>query len=361
MFESKHRKKILILQNELSAYNVPVYNLIAEHYELTLGFYSKDKSNQECNFVKKRFDIKRVGPLTFVKGLRKYVKNFDVVCIIPDMHVVSYCLLPYLSRKYKVVNWSIGFRVSYEHPYVTSRKHVFADRVFQSILSRCDATIFYMEKSKEFWEDTKLDMSKVFVAPNTTEVLPIEINTSKKNHFLFVGTLYKGKGLDLLLQAYKNAIDKEQIGNELHIVGDGEERQSIEDFIKQNHLEGKVVIHGAIFNEKVLVEKFSEALLCISPTQGGLSCPKSMGYGVPFVTKTTAITGGEIYHITPGVNGIMYEKDTDLTDILVDANRHPETYIEMGLKAKEYYDNHATINHMANGAMAAFEFALKQN
>ena len=352
--------KLLILQNELSAYNVPVYNIIAEQYDLTVGYYQKDKSKEECKFTKKHFETKTLGPLCFVKGLRKFAKDFDVVSIIPDMHVVSYCLIPFLPHSYKLTNWSIGFRVSYVHPYVTSRKHTLADYVFKKIISHCDASIFYMEKAKEFWRGTNLVLKKVFVAPNTTKVQSIEVDPAKKKNFLFVGTLYKGKGLDLLLQAYKKAVDVASIDNELHIVGDGEERQSIEYYVKKNNLESKVVLHGAIFDEVLLAQLFSEALLCISPTQGGLSCPKSMGYGVPFVTKTSAITGGEIYHITPGVNGIMYQNDDELEGILIEASQHPDKYLEMGSKAKEYYDNNATIYHMAKGAMAAFSYSLNR-
>ena len=33
------KKSLLILQNELSAYNVPDFNVIAENYDLTLAFY----------------------------------------------------------------------------------------------------------------------------------------------------------------------------------------------------------------------------------------------------------------------------------------------------------------------------------
>ena len=354
------KKKLLILQNELSAYNVPVYNIIAKHYDLTVGYYEKDKSKEECLFIKKHFETRKMGPLCFVKGLRKFAKAFDVVSIIPDMHVISYCLMPFLPHSYKLTNWSIGFRVSYVHPYITTRKHTLADVFFKQILSHCDASIFYMDKAKEFWRGTKLELNKVFIAPNTTTVLPIVLDPNKKKNILFVGTLYKGKGLDLLLEAYKVAIDRAHIDNELHIIGDGEERKAIETYVKENRLEDKVVLHGAIFDEEVLAKHFAEALLCISPTQGGLSCPKSMGYGVPFVTKYSAITGGEIYHITPGVNGIMYQDDNELVEILIDANQHPNKYIEMGEKSKEYYDNNATIEHMADGAMAAFAFALVQ-
>ena len=350
--------KLLILQSEISSYNVPVYNEISKHFDLTIGFYQKDKSKGECLFKKKLFEKYNIKSLVLIKEFREFVSTFDVVCIMPDMHIISYCLLPFLPRKNIVVNWSIGFRVSYVHPYYTDRKHVFADKVFQSILSHCDASIFYMEKSKEFWKGTSLDMNRVFVAPNTTEVVPIVLESEKGNNLLFVGTLYKGKGLDKLLASVKVVVDKGHKDMRLTIVGDGECRKELEDYVANNGLKDNVIFTGAIFDEKVLANHFAEALLCISPTQGGLSCPKSMGYGVPFVTRKDAITGGEIYHITPGVNGIMYEKDEELTSIIEDACKNPQKYIEMGVAAKDYYDNHATIKHMAQGAMEAFEYTL---
>lgn len=352
---------VLILQNELSGYNVPVYNAIAEHYDLTLAFYLKDKSNIQCNFKKVKLESKVIGPFTFIKGLNKLVSQFDVVSMIPNMRNPSYCRLPFMSRKYKLVNWSIGFRASYTHPYIVERKHVLADRIFQTILSKCDASIFYMEKAKEFWKNTPFDLSRVFIAPNTTDVVSIEIKPEIKKDILFVGTLYKGKGLDLLLDAFRQVVEEQHPQNNLHIVGEGSERQALEDYVAKHNLEEHVVFHGAIYDENVLAERFAHALLCISPTQGGLSVPKSMGYGVPFVTRKDAITGGEIYHITPGVNGIMYDKDEELKSIISDACSNPQKYVEMGIKAKDYYDNHATIKHMAQGAMDAFEFVLNKD
>ena len=353
-------KKLLIFQNELSGYNVPVYNLIAESYDLTLAFYLKDKSNMNCRFKKKRLSSFKIGPFRFIRGIRNLAKGYDVVCFVPNMRNPSFCMLPFLPHSYKLVNWSIGFRASYTNPYITDRKHVLADRLFQSILSRCDATIFYMEKAKEFWKGTTLDMSRVFVAPNTTEVVPIEIKPEIKKDFLFVGTLYKGKGLDLLLDSFRQVVEKLNPDTNLHIVGDGSERGALEEYVAQKNLSGNVIFHGAIYDENVLANRFAHALLSISPTQGGLSVPKSMGYGVPFVTRKDAITGGEIYHITSGVNGIMYERDENLIHILSDACQNPQKYVEMGMKAKEYYDNNATIKHMAQGAMDAFEYVLKR-
>lgn len=350
--------KVLICQNEISPYSVPVYNIIAAHYDLTVAYYLKDKSKIECKFKKIRFESRTYGPFTFIKKINKIRKDYDLVSFLPNFRVPSYAMLPFMPRHNGLVNWSIGFRASYTNPYVVDRKHVLADKIFQMLLSCSDASIFYMKKAKEFWKGTSLDMSKVFIAPNTTDVLPIEILPEQKKNFLFVGTLYKGKGLDLLLDAYRRVLEKIATPSKLHIVGDGLERSTLEKYVKQHNMVDNVIFHGAIYDENILADIYSRTLLCISPTQGGLSVPKSMGYGVPFVTKKSAITGGEIYHITSGENGIMYQYDNELSEIMMDACQHPEKYVEMGIRAKEYYDNNATVNHMAQGAMDAFEYVL---
>lgn len=354
------KNKVLILQNELSSYNVDVYNLLAEKYELTLGFYLKDKSQIKCNFQKIHLPYINKGCFVWIPGLKKIAESFDLVCFVPDMHVLSYCLLPFGCHKYKTVTWSIGFRCSYKHPYIPNRKHCLADEIFQFLLSKCDANIFYMEKSKEFWKNTSLKMKNIFVAPNTTNVKNIKCNVMKKNTFLFVGTLYKGKGLDLLLDSYKNAIRNKLNVPILKIVGDGEMRKDLENYINEYELSNYVKLEGAIFDEEKLAPYFAEALLCISPSQAGLSVPKSMGYGVPFVTKRDAITGGEIFHIHNGEDGYLYDSDDQLTMIMKDAIDNPQKYVDMGIKAKIYYENNASINHMAEGAIQAFEYSLNK-
>lgn len=351
--------KLLILQIEISSYNVSTYNEISKMYDLTLGYITRDKSSQECFFKKHHFKSTSIGPLTFVKGLRSFCQGFDIVCILPNLHIPSYCAIPFLPHKYCVISWSIGFRCSYEHSYTPERKHVFPDMFFQKILSKCDANIFYMSKSKDFWKGTSLRMDNVFVAPNTTDISEVEFKPELKKYFLFVGTLYKGKGLNLLLEAFKQFKQKNGSDISLVIVGGGEMEDELKSFVIENSLSESVIFTGPIYDEQLLSSFFQKSLLCISPTQAGLTVPKSMGYGVPFVTRKDAITGGEIYHITSGVNGIMYERDENLIHILSDACQNPQKYIEMGMKAKEYYDNNATIRHMAQGAMDAFEYVLK--
>lgn len=356
------KTKVLILQPDLKQYRCPTWNLIADKYDLTLGYLSTDGTKDcDCRYKKVQLPSRHFGSFLLTKGLGKYAKQFDVVIFMPDPHVPSFCLLPFLHHKYKLLTWSIGFRCSYVHPYLTNRKHDFFDKFYELMFKKVDANIFYMEKAKEFWKHSKLDLQHVFVAPNTTEVESIEIKPEKKRNILFVGTLYKGKGIDILLKSFQNAIKRTNKDSKLVIIGKGEMKNELESFVNRYDLSEYVEFTGAIYDEKLLAEHFQEALLCVSPTQGGLSCPKSMGYGVPFVCQKNAITGGEIYHMTSGVDGIMYDNSEDLTDVLVDAIENPDKYVEMGRKAKDYYLKHATPNHMAQGAIDAIEYVLNHN
>lgn len=355
----ENKLKVLIFQTEISAYDVESYNIISDSYDLTLAYFTKDKSAKECRFKKVKLESRKLGPLHFVKGVRGLAKQYDIVCIPPNFHLPSYCILPFLPHKNKIISWSIGFRVSYVHPYITDRKHNILDWCFKKVLDVCDANVFYMERAKEFWHG-QIDENKIFVAINTTQVEQINIDPDNKNSILFVGTLYKGKGVEKLLETYSILLEKTDKPLPLIIVGDGPERKYLEEFVKEHQLADYVSFKGAIFEETVLRDYYAQALISVSPYQAGLSVPKSMGYGVPYATRKDAITGGEIYHITDGVNGFMYENDEDLLTILLDASKNPLKYIEMGKRAKDYYDSNATVRHRAEGAMRAFAYVLSK-
>ena len=349
-------KKLLILQRVIAHYRIPIWNIIAEKYNLTIGYFENDFSaNKDCKFSVKKFDYNKIGPFIWVRNLRQFAKQFEVVCFMPDPHVLSYVSLPFLPHAYKLLTWSIGFRCSYIHPYALKRKHTLMDKVYSSIYNSVDANDFYMKQALEFWRDSEIDKSKVFIAPNTTAVEPIVVNPNPKKNILFVGTLYKGKGVDLLIKAFGDAISYTHANMKLIVVGKGEMKGELEHLVSDAKLEKYVEFTGAIYDESLLASYFQKALLCVSPLQGGLTCPKSMGYGVPFVCRKDAITGGEIYHMKNGVSGIMYDNNDELVDILKDSMINPHKYIEMGLSAKEYYDKFATPRCAAKGFIDALD------
>lgn len=355
------KPKLLILQNNLVEYRMPVFNALSDYYNLTVGYRDNDESVSNKRFESIRIETRKIGHLFFCKrGFYSFIKQFDIILFLTDLHNVNFCLLPITNRAIATVGWSIGFSCSYNKPFDVNRKHTLVDKFYYSVFSLCDSVLFYMKKSYEFWKRTNLNKDKVFFANNTTAVLPIKAEDKNRKDFLFVGSLYKEKGISVLIESFSSVIKR--FPNDttlLHIIGDGAEKNEIERMIHERNLDNRVILHGAIYDENELSEYFSKSLLCISPYQAGLSVPKSMGYGVTFVTRKDAITGGELYHITNGVNGILYEHDSSLPALLEDAIMNKDKYIQIGNNACDYYNNNATIEIMVRNIQDALEYALK--
>jgi glycosyltransferase involved in cell wall biosynthesis len=356
-----HRLKVLLLQSTLSRYNVSVYKIIAETVDLSVAYTIKNECEDEVPFNILKLNYKKICGLFFITGdFYGICSKYDVVIFLADMHHFSYCSLPFIRRKYKVIPWTIGIRSSYTRPYDLDRKKNFIDRLYGIILNRSDAMIFYMENAKRFWGNI-LDQKKIFIAPNTVEVFPVEnIGDEQKNRIIFIGSLYKEKEIYELINAYIEAKQGFNSNNILFldVIGEGEEYQNIKTFIEGHGLSDYIFLHGPIYNEKDLAKFFAKSLLCISPAQAGLSVLKSMGYGVTFVTRTNAITGGERLNIIDKQNGLLYSSKEELVSIVKDASENPGRYIMMGLNAKEYYNSFFTTNHMAKGFIDAVNYVI---
>ena len=353
------KKKVLLVLNTINDYRVETYNIINEQFDLTVAYNVSDSTKNECNFKKYKIGTKKFGPFN-IFGLEfwKLCKKYDAVITSFDIHNFEFSIIPFIKRKYKLLTWSIGFRCSYVHPYIVNRPHTILDRIAYNILQAADANIFYMEKAKEFWKSSKLDFNKIFIAPNTTSIAPSNLNC-EKNSILFVGTLYRGKGVDKLILAFAEAVKDSKSNITLDVVGKGEQSEELKQLAINLGLSERIIFHGPIYDEKLLADKFAKAILCVSPTQAGLTVPKSMGYGVPMVTRRDAITGGEIYHITHGFNGILYDRDDELPEILKKAIIKPAALVEMSKNAKKYYNSCALPKHQAQGVIDALNYALK--
>lgn len=346
--------KVLIIQNTISHYRVPIYNLIADKHDVDV-IYGYGDVPCGCRFNTIHMPIKNVWKITFFVGrLPQIARQYDVViAMLAPLWgtIVSMTINPF--RKYKMITWGIGVPASYSIHYDDSSKSLLGYKV----LIKCsDATIFYSDYPKEKYQKIGFQSNKLFVAHNTVKVE--EINSCEKNIFLFIGSLYKAKGIEILLKTYQKAKPIVIDMPKLIIIGGGEGYQDILDWVKNNQLEDSIELLGPVYDEKIVSSYFNKAIICISPNQAGLSVQKSMGYGVPFITNKNAYTGGEIFDIENGVNGIKYSNNDELLHILVDAATNKNKYIVMGENAKKYYDKNRTPEHMANVVLEAIDYVL---
>lgn len=347
--------KLLITQETISHYNVPLYEELNQRYDVTVLHSDEKCLEHDYTFKTLYIPYYEAHYKIHKNNLFKIANEFDVVICMFSFSYLYFRLFSLLPRKFKLIYWGIGVSASYKERYDENQRYVPA--VLRGI-SRSDATVFYCNYPVNKYVKLGADRNKLFVANNTVSVEKI-VPSKQRDIFLFVGSLYKEKKIDVLLTQYCDAYKVKDSLFPLYIIGDGEEKCWIEKFVANHELSGKVHICGAINDDSILKKYFARAIACISPDQAGLSVLKSMGYGVPFVTSKNAITGGEIFNIINETNGILIENLEELKDVLVDATDNPEKYIKMGDNAYSYYWSKCRITDMADGFDAAVHYVLR--
>lgn len=313
------------------------------------------------DFKVESITLSKMGPFSYfsINTWRSFVE-FDVVIGLFSLRNISNVLTslnPF--RRYKFIYWGIGVSASYTKPFDKSVK----TRLLMMLMSLpCDAMIFYSSYPLRYYKKIK-NTNSLFVADNTVQVTnPMAVPADRRNEFLFIGTLYKQKGLESLIENYHKAYTL--VGDDLpilKIVGDGDLSYSLKQMVVDLNLEDKVHFLGAIYESKAIENCFSRAILCVSPRQAGLSVLTSMAYSVPFVTTKRAYTGGEIFNIVHDVTGLLLENETQISDVFCDAAFNRERYAMMGERASELYRRNRTGIKMSEKIYDAICYAASKS
>jgi glycosyltransferase involved in cell wall biosynthesis len=354
--------KVIIIDNELMLYRIPIFNMLAQKDGIELTIAHSGKLMQgKVNLLFEEIILDTYSLSRFVfykKDLFQYLQSFDIVIASNELRRLSLMLLPfYRHRNFKIIFWGIGVRASYAHRLGASTVW---DIIRFYFAKHADALLFYSSFPISIYENKGIDPKKLFIANNTVEVSnKLGDAPFQRNRMIFVGSLYKEKKIHQLLKSYLAVYKRNPLIPCLDVVGDGEEMQAIRNYIDRHALSSKIILHGAIFDEEKLEELFKHAIVCISPDQAGLSVLKSMAYGVPFITHKNAITGGERLNIKHNLNGILFDKFEDIEFIIEDVIINPSRYLKMGENAKKYYDEFASPEVMVQGFMNAILYVKK--
>ena len=101
---------------------------------------------------------------------------------------------------------------------------------------------------------------------------------------------------------------------------------------------------------------YKESIFSISYGQAGLSVLQALGFGVPFITKKNAISGGEKYNIKNGYNGFLIEDSlVVLSNIILKLCIDIKYAKQLGEKAFYYINNSCIISNMAKGIQKPIE------
>lgn len=349
------KPRIAIINEKLMDYRIPIYDLLTEKYDLTLVYSYPFSGDYKGKFkhIKLR-EPRKIGPFYIHRdNVFKLCKKFDAVLMLGEIRRLKLILPVFLPRKFKIAFWTIGVATSKGFDADTRM-----DCIRDYIYKRADACLFYSDYARDRAIRKGYDPRAVFVDDNTVRVLPRK-GDGQKDSFLFIGSLYKAKGIFVLLEAYKMAVARCGDVPALNIIGKGEEFEGIKKWIDDNELQDRIKLVGAVYDKEIKRDYFERAHICISPRQAGLAVLEAMGYGVPFVTMHNAITGGERLNIKNGENGVLLQNEGDLSDVLVDVVKHPQKYHTMGEAAYKHYWTNRTPEHMAEGIENVIDYLLE--
>lgn len=352
---------VLLIQNIIAHYNLPVYNLLSKSpgIRLTVAHYDTNATREEKSFNEIVWHFHKAGPLLISKeNIRIICNEFDVVICLAEIHWLSHMMLGLRKkRKFKLIYWGIGVSASYKKKFDEEKQWDFLRFFF---MKGADALIFYSTYPVQKYVEHGFRKETLFVAHNTIQVnFKPEMDT-EKDLILFIGTLYREKGIFELLSAYTEAYRETGDLPCLFIIGEGEESVNIKEWISQNKLDEKIKLQGAVYDYELLRQYFSRALAAISPNQAGLSVLQSMGSGVPFITRSDSLTGGERFNITNNETGIIYNNKNELVNILCGMNKNKDLFKLMGLQARKFYESYRRPDQMAEGFLDAIGFVINK-
>ena len=349
------KTKIVIIQKRIKEYRVPLFDGIGERYDTTVvGF--QDPLIQGEHYTVLRLSHK-YWPISldyiWDKKLRKLLQQADVIIKPTDFRTVNHYILKAVAPHAKQMMFGIGVSASYDEHY----DEVDQSAQYMKMINNSDAVIFYYAYPKNKYVKLGAAPEKLFVFNNTVAVSETQL-CKKPENLLFIGELYRQKGVDVLIKQYERAYNENHDIPKLLIVGDGAERAALEELVHNKALDEKICFLGKITDDNRLKEIFEAAIVTISPKQAGLSVLKSMAFGVPFVTLENAITGGEIFNIENGETGVILKDENELKDLILNCPDQLAYYTSMGEKARAFYFNNRTMAHSVQAFDEAIRYVL---
>lgn len=266
------------------------------------------------------------------KELIKYLKISDADVIISTRILLNDWLGEYGPDKALKIGWEHNHHhnnMKYATDVVRSAK-----KLDYLVLVSKDLYRFYKRKMTSY-------KCKCVYIPNVLEKIPKRMSRLTYPNLITVGRLAPEKGYLDLLYIYKDLKDLHCTWH-LDIVGDGEERDKLEEFIAKNNLSNDVTLHGFKSSDEIekLMQKSSIYVMSSYTESFGIVLLEAMSNGLPCVAFDSAegareiITSGRDGYIIRHRNFLAMEKK--LLDLMKDLEKRKELGKNGRAKVKEF-------------------------
>ncbi len=376
-FTYRKNLKVVVITNFCTHYRYKLFKLLAEEYGWDFYFFDDPKRTKEDIKHLKVYKIE--SKFNYLSTLRILIENlrkkYDIIikCTNNKWSFLGSFIVAKLIKAKFIVWHSIWY-----HPKNLQYK-LFSGLLLGILRNHTDAIVVYGEHGKKFLVEKGITPEKIFIAWQTVDnelygrsISEEEIKLLKeklaipdnKKNILYVGRLLKLKGIEYLLEALKML---ENFRNDFVfiVVGDGELRQTIETYCKENNIDYRLV--GLVpYNELPVYYKIARVLVLPSITTKtfkepwGLVVNEAFNQGCPAIV-TDAVGAGVGGLVKDGINGFVIpernaqELAKTITSILTDE----VLYKKLSMNAKEEIKNW-TYERQAQGFLDAVKYSLEE-
>ncbi|WP_400075808.1 glycosyltransferase [Winogradskyella sp. R77965] len=199
----------------------------------------------------------------------------------------------------------------------------------------------------------KIPNKQINYAPNSLyfrNQMSVDSNENEIKNLMFVGRLTKAKKPLFLVKAFHNVLDKMPKDTKLIVIGEGGEKSSILNYIREHNLENQIRILGHIGDHKTLKSHYDKALFSVSPGYVGLSITQSLGFGVPMLISKEEPHSPEIEAVKENENALFFKSNdmVALGNTLIKIQENKKAWIRKRLDIMEFCKENYSIEAMGS-------------
>lgn len=269
--------------------------------------------------------LKEINPDVFVNGAGYF-------------HPQSFIALSEWKKKStgKLVLWS-------ESTERDQPRKFYKEFIKKQTLKIYDGAIVAGQDHKSYLEKLKFSSDKIQVVGNVVNNSFFENKTpsTQRKGILFVGRLLEIKNVDFLLKAYKKYQNQVDNPEQLIIVGDGPEKEFLEDFTQKNEIKN-VSFEGNLQIDEVQ-KLYNASRFFVLPSKSepwGLVVNEAMAAGLPVLVSQKCGCAGELVKHQKNGYIIQVEDTEDLTEKLLELhNLDQKKYDSMSDASRDIISN----------------------
>lgn len=256
-------------------------------------------------------------------GIASLTKDYKVIINDLGIFCLSAWKLLLLSklRGQKIYNWDHGWY---------GRENFIKKVLKRMYFGLADGSFIYGDYAIRLMKENGFNGKKLFPIHNSLDYEKhvklrdaVHVKPIYKEHFgngnpvlIMIGRLNLRKNLNLLIEAIAKLKAQGEMYNVI-FVGDGEDRDPIENLVEKLNVSDQVWFYGACYDEAMNAELIYNADMCVVPGDIGLTAIHSMTFGVPVVSHDYFPNQGpEFEVIKDGLTG-SYFKHNDIDSLAI--------------------------------------------